>query len=115
MLGDVPRHPGNSNPQYCVSERVLKLSCTSDDIIPLTKACDFNGRAATAPTSGKNPKEPNSAPPTSRPDVEHILSTFSNAVLHRLLRPPIPTNSFGTRGTNGALILESFEWLARTH
>lgn len=29
--------------QRWISERVLKLSCTADDMIPLAKACDFDG------------------------------------------------------------------------
>src|SRR5439155_6784062 len=29
--------------EHWISERVLKLSCTADDMIPLAAACDFQG------------------------------------------------------------------------
>src|SRR5438128_6298374 len=32
-----------STPEHWISERVLKLSCTAEDMIPLAQACGFKG------------------------------------------------------------------------
>lgn len=37
-----PRWTKKQTPEQWISERVLKLSCTANDMIPLAKACNFN-------------------------------------------------------------------------
>jgi len=74
--------------EHWISERVLKLSCTADDMIPLSKACDFKGSRGDGVNIWREDERAKlraeldaayfhlySIP---RDDVEYILSTFTN-------------------------------------
>ncbi len=79
--------------EHWISERVLKLSCTAEDMIPLAKACDFKGSGPRTgvPEGVHKWNEQERAELKAeldaayfilygieRPDVEYILSTFTN-------------------------------------
>ena len=74
-----------------VSERVLKLSCTAEDMIPLAKACGFKGSRGDGVHIWKEPEravlraELDAAYfhlyGIARDDVQYILSTFTNTGL----------------------------------
>lgn len=108
--------------EHWISERVLKLSCTAEDMIPLAQACDFKG----SPGRGdgvhlwkeQERKELRAELDAAyfilygieRADVEYILSTFTNTGY----LPPdkrLNLNQPFERGSAGELILERYdEW-----
>ncbi len=74
-----------------ISERVLKLTCTAEDMLPLAEACDFTGGSFQAEYGGRlNKWDENERAELmaeldaayfhlygiARDDVEYILSTF---------------------------------------
>jgi hypothetical protein len=103
-----------------ISERVLKLSCTADDMIPLAKACDFKGSRGDGVQLWKESERAELRAELDaayfhlynipRPDAEYILSTFTNT---GLLRPPERPSQqlIFPPGTPGAMILEAFDRL----
>ena len=74
-----------------ISERVLKLTCTAEDMIPLAKACDFKGSRGDGVHIWKEAERAEIRAELdaayfhlygiSRDDAEYILSTFSNTGL----------------------------------
>src|SRR5262249_34434195 len=100
--------------EHWIGERVLKLSCTAEDMVPLAKACDFAGSRGDGVHIWK---ESERAPLRAeldaaffhlyqipRPDTEYILSTFSNTGLDR--EPARPAQQFiWGPGATGATIL----------
>jgi hypothetical protein len=105
-----------------ISERVLKLSCTAEDLIPLAQACGFKGSRGDGVHLWKETEravlraELDAAYfhlyGIQRDDVQYILSTFSNTGL-------IPEQERGSRqflwnhGSTGEMILEAFDRLQR--
>ena len=108
--------------EHWISERVLKLSCTAEDMIPLAKACGFKGSRGDGVHLWKDAERAEiraeldaayfhlySIP---RDDVQYILSTFSNTGL-------IPENerasqqSLWGRDSTGERVLEAFDRLDR--
>ncbi len=100
-----------------ISERVLKLSCTADDMIPLAKACDFKGSRGDGVHIWKESERLQLRAELdaayfrlygiNRADAEYILSTFSNTGLldfkgQQFLWKP---------GSIGELILQEFDRL----
>ncbi|MCC6465086.1 MAG: N-6 DNA methylase [Planctomycetes bacterium] len=101
-----------------ISERVLKLTCTADDMIPLAQACNFIGSRGDGVHLWKESERAQLRAELDaayfilygieRPDVEYILSTFSNTGLAEksagqkfLYEPGLP----------GAMILEAYDRL----
>ena len=100
---------------------MLKLSCTADDMIPLAKACDFKGSRGDGVHIWKESERAELRAELdaayfhlysiARPDVEYILSTFSNTGLIR--DPERSSQQFlWTHGSTGELILEAFDRLS---
>ena len=106
--------------EHWISERVLKLSCTADDMLPLAKACDFKGSRGDGVQLWKESERAELRAELDaayfhlyaldRPDVEYILSTFTNTGL--IPADQRPAQQFlWTRGSPGAMILEAFDRL----
>ncbi|MBU4273025.1 MAG: hypothetical protein KKA28_14285, partial [Planctomycetes bacterium] len=85
-----------------ISERVLKLTCTAEDMLPLADACRFTGGSFQAEYGGRLNKwdEAERAELTAeldaaffhlygiaRDDVEYILSTFKGIHARQTLLP----------------------------
>lgn len=74
--------------QHWIGERVLKLSCTAEDMIPLARACDFKGSRGDGVHIWKETERVQLRAELDaaffilygidRDDVEYILSTFTN-------------------------------------
>ena len=72
-----------------ISERVLRLTCTAEDMIPLAKACDFKGSRGDGVHIWKEAERAEIRAEfdaayfrlygIDREDAEYILSTFSNS------------------------------------
>lgn len=108
--------------EHWISERVLKLSCTAEDMIPLAQACGFQGSRGDGVHVWKDSErallraELDAAYfhlyGIERADVEYVLSTFTNTGF-------ISEDKRGaeqcpwTPGSTGALVLEAFERLQR--
>ena len=104
--------------EHWISERVLKLSCTAEDMIPLAKACDFKGSRGDGVHIWKEAERMQLRAELDaayfhlygieRDDVEYILSTFTNTGL-------VPKDERGTQqhlwqpGSTGELILEAYD------
>jgi hypothetical protein len=99
-------------------ERVLKLSCTADDMIPLAQACDFAGSRGDGVHIWKESERSQLRAELDaayfhiygieRDDIEYILSTFTNTGLPR--DPDRPSQQhLWSPGSPGALILEVFD------
>lgn len=77
--------------EHWISERVLKLSCTAEDMIPLAAACDFKGSRGDGVHIWKEAERVQLRAELDaayfhlygieRDDVEYILSTFTNTGL----------------------------------
>ncbi len=108
--------------EHWISERVLQLSCTAEDMIPLAKACDFSGSRGDGVHVWKESERARLRAELDaayfhlygieRDDVEYILSTFTNTGL-------VPDEKRGTQawltqpGGVGALILEAYDEMSR--
>jgi hypothetical protein len=108
--------------EHWISERVLKLSCTADDMIPLAQACDFKGSRGDGVHIWKDAERAEIRAELDaayfhlyavpRDDVEYMLSTFSNTGF-------VPENERGSqqvlwrRHSTGEMILEAFDRLQR--
>jgi hypothetical protein len=101
-----------------ISERVLKLSCTAEDMIPLAQACAFKGSRADGVHIWKERERAELRAELDaayfilygieRPDVEYILSTFTNTGFI----PPDKRDREADaweRAKPGDLILEAFD------
>ena len=121
--------------EHWISERVLKLTCTAEDMIPLANACQFKGNWPPA-EKGTDRSEPRSVARVhkwkeqeraelraqldaayfilygvNRPDAEYILSTFTGTGYV----PPKdrgPDGGAWTRGGQGDMILEAYDHLS---
>jgi hypothetical protein len=75
--------------EHWISEQVLKLSCTAEDMIPLAKACEFKGSRGDGVHIWKEQERAEIRAELDaayfhlygieREDVEYILSTFNVA------------------------------------
>jgi len=106
--------------EHWISERVLKLSCTAEDMIPLAKACGFTGSRGDGVHIWKEKERAELRAELDaayfilygieRADAEYMLSTFTNTGY-------LPTDQRGeegqpwTRGGLGDMILEAYEHL----
>lgn len=107
-----------------ISERVLKLSCTAEDMIPLAQACGFSGSSGDGvhiwndSERGALRAELDAAYfhlyGIEREDVEYILSTFTGAG-----RRDDDAQARGEpkwdRKSTGAMILDAYDALAIQH
>ncbi len=108
--------------EHWISERLLKLSCTTEDMIPLAQACDFKGSRGDGVHIWKEEERAQLRAELDaayfhlygieRNDVEYILTTFTNTGLVRederssqqLLWSP---------GSPGERILEAYDQMAK--
>lgn len=102
-----------------ISERVLKLTCTADDLLPLAHACDFKGSRGDGVHAWKEPERALLRAELDaayfllygllRNDVEYILSTFTGTDVQvaddRVLEPRAGSDSCGE------LVLKAFDRL----
>ncbi|MGI8982762.1 MAG: Eco57I restriction-modification methylase domain-containing protein [Pirellulaceae bacterium] len=104
--------------EHWISERVLKLSCTAEDMIPLAQACDFKGSRGDGVHLWKEEERAQLRAELdaayfhlygiSREDAEYILSTFTNTGL-------VPADERPTQqllwspGSPGERILEAYD------
>ncbi|MBI4569276.1 MAG: N-6 DNA methylase [Planctomycetes bacterium] len=106
--------------EHWISERVLKLTCAADDMIPLANACGFTGSRGDGVHLWKEAERAAIRAELDaayfilygieRPDVEHVLSTFSGVGF----KPPDERAGKGaawSRGGIGELTLEAFDRL----
>ncbi len=104
-----------------ISERVLRLSCTAEDMIPLAKACDFKGsredgvhiwkEAERAAISAELDAAYFHLYGIEREDVEYVLSTFSNTGFVREDERGAQ-QVLWNRGSTGEMILGAYDRLA---
>lgn len=107
--------------EHWISERVLKLSCTADDMIPLAKACDFAGGRGDGVHIWKDEEravlraELDAAYfilyGVEREDAEYMLSTFTGTGFIR----PDQRDAGGAawaRGSIGGAVLNAYDALA---
>ncbi len=103
-----------------ISERVLRLTCTAEDMIPLAKACDFKGSRGDGVHLWKEAERAEIRAELDaayfhlygidRGDAEYILSTFSNTGV-------APDDKRGSQqflcaaGGIGQMVLEAFDRL----
>jgi len=101
-----------------ISERVLKLSCTAEDMIPLAQACGFQGSRGDGVHIWKEAERAQLRAELDaayfvlygidRVDAAYILSTFTNTGYI----PPEQRNTDGdewARGGIGEMVLEAFD------
>lgn len=104
-----------------ISERVLKLSCTAEDMIPLAKACDFKGSEGRGIQKWREDERMQLRAEldaaffhlygVSRDDAEYMLSTFTNTGL-------IPESGrleqtrLWASGSIGAMTLNAYDQLS---
>ncbi len=104
-----------------ISERVLKLSCTAEDMIPLAKACDFKGSRGDGVHIWKDAERAELRAELDaayfilygieRADVEYMLSTFTGT---GFIAPDDrdETGRAWERGGQGDMILEAYDHLS---
>lgn len=104
-----------------ISERVLKLSCTAEDMLPLAKACDFKGSRGDGVHIWKEQERATLRAEldaaffhlygVERDDAEYMLSTFTaTGFIH-----PDDRGDDGTaweRGSIGEAVLDAYDALA---
>ncbi len=106
--------------EHWISERVLKLSCTAEDMIPLAQACDFQGSRGDGVHIWKDSERAEIRAELDaayfhlygieREDAEYMLSTFTNTGL-------VPEDERESQqvlwspGSTGQLVLEAFDCL----
>lgn len=107
-----------------ISERILKLSCTAEDMIPLAHACGFKGSRGDGVHIWKEGERAQLRAEldaayfilygVERADVEYMLSTFANTGF-------IPADERGndgpawTRGGVGEQVLDAYDHLTGLH
>ena len=103
-----------------ISDRVLKLTCTAEDMLPLAKACDFKGSRGDGMHIWKEAERAEIRAELDaayfhlygipRDDAEYILSTFSNTGL-------VPEENRGAQqflwspGSTGQMVLDALDRL----
>jgi hypothetical protein len=104
--------------EHWISERVLKLSCTAEDMIPLAQACDFKGSRGDGVHIWKEAERTEIRAEldaayfhlygVEREEAEYMLSTFTNTGL-------APEGEGGSQqvlwspGSTGQMVLEAFD------
>lgn len=106
--------------EHWISERVLKLSCTAEDIIPLAQACDFKGSRGDGVHIWKEEERAQLRAELdaayfhlygiSREDAEYILTTFTNTGLVPEDERPAQQRMWSP-GSPGERILEAYDRL----
>ncbi len=107
--------------EHWVSERVLKLSCTAEDMLPLAEACSFSGSRGDGVQIWKESERDALRAELDaayfqlygidRDDAEYMLTTFSNTGLI----PPDergPENEVWMRNSTAERILQAYDKLA---
>jgi hypothetical protein len=108
--------------EHWISERVLKLTCTAEDMIPLAQACDFTGSRGDGVHIWKEAERAELRAEldaayfhlygVERADAEYMLSTFTNTGL-------APEGERGSQqglwkaGSTGEMVLAAFDRLRR--
>jgi hypothetical protein len=108
--------------EHWISERVLKLSCTAQDMIPLAQACGFKGSRGDGVHIWKDAERAEIRAELDaayfhlygieRADAEYMLSTFTNTGL-------APKDEHASQqflwsaGSTGQMVLEAFDRLQR--
>lgn len=107
--------------EHWISDRVLKLSCTAEDMIPLAKACDFKGSRGDGVHIWREQERAHLRAELDaayfhlygieREDAEYMLSTFTHTgfIPKDDREPGGPTWS---RGSIGEQVMESYDALA---
>lgn len=107
--------------EHWISERVLKLSCTAEDMIPLARACEFKGSRGDGVHAWKEDERSKLRAELDaayfilygieRADVEYILSTFSHP---GYIAPEdrLAPEECWTRGGEGEQILKAYDRLS---
>jgi hypothetical protein len=108
--------------EHWISERVLKLSCTAEDLLPLATACDFAGSRGDGVHAWKDHERAELRAEldaayfhlygVERDDVEYILSTFTNTGLRTESQRNEAQSELWDRGSAGQRILSAFDRLA---
>jgi hypothetical protein len=104
--------------EHWISERVLKLTCTAEDMVPLATACGFKGSRGDGVHIWKEAERAEIRAELDaayfhfygirRDHAEYILSTFSNTGL-------VPENERGAQqflcapGSTGRMVLDALE------
>lgn len=112
---------GRETLEHWISERVLKLSCTAEDMIPLAAACGFKGSRGDGVHIWKEQERARLRAEldaaffhlygVERDDASYMLSTFS----HTGYVPPAqrgPGNPEWAKGSIGEAVLEAYDALA---
>src|SRR5207248_769899 len=109
--------------EHWISERVLKLSCTAEDMIPLAKACDFKGSRGDGVHIWKQDERAQIRAELDaayfhlygidRADVEYILSTFTNTGLRREEEHGAQQFLWNP-GSTGEMVLAAYDRLGRS-
>ncbi len=104
-----------------ISERVLKLTCTAEDMIPLAAACGFKGSRGDGVHIWKERERAEIRAELdaaffhlygiARGDAEYILSTFSNTGLLPDQETAVQQFLFSP-GSTGQMVLDAFDRLA---
>ena len=109
--------------EHWISERVLKLSCTAEDMIPLAQACDFKGARGDGVHIWKDAERAEMRAELDaayfhlygieRADAEYMLSTFTNTGV--VSKEEAGAQQFlWSPGGTGEMILEAFDRLKRS-
>jgi hypothetical protein len=107
--------------EHWISDRVLKLSCTAEDMIPLAEACGFKGSRGDGVHIWKEQERAQLRAELDaayfllygvrREDAEYMLSTFSNTgYLPEDDRPE--SGEAWAKGSTGEAVLEAFDHLS---
>ena len=108
--------------EHWISERVLKLACTAEDMVPLAQACDFKGSRGDGVHVWKEAERAEIRAELDaayfllygvhRDDAEYVLSTFSNTgLVHQ--DEPGPERFLCTAGSTGQLVLAALDSLEK--
>ena len=107
--------------EHWISERVLKLSCTAEDMIPLAKACDFKGSEGGGIQKWREAERMQLRAEldaaffhlygVSREDAEYMLSTFTNSGLVPEHERQNQTSIWAS-GSIGAMTLNVYDQLS---
>ena len=107
--------------EHWISERVLKLSCTAEDMIPLAKACEFKGSRGDGVHIWKEKERAELRAELDaayfilygieRPNVEYMLTTFTGTGYIAEDQRGDDGNAW-ERGGEGDMILEAYDHLS---
>ena len=108
--------------EHWISQRVLKLSCTAEDMIPLAQACEFAGSRGDGVHVWKESERAEIRAEldaaffhlyeVKRDDAEYMLSTFTNTGFVAEDQRSAQQELWN-RGSTGQLIMDAFDRLAR--